>query len=351
MQDDVDPSEAARALSRLGAAKGGQARSDALSPDQRAEIAKRAAVARWSMAKATHEGPLQIPGAPAIPSYVLEDGRRMLSLRGLAGGIGQHPSASGGALRLAASIRGIDDNSLMLKEIAARLESPIRFRSIRGGLPVFGYEATILADICDAVLEARANGQVGHRYEAMAKRCELLVRGFARVGIVALVDEATGYQKDRERQELHRILADYVTEELLPWTKRFPDVFYEEMFRLMRWSWNPKKRPILAGKLTNQVVYERLPKGVLETLREKNPADADGRRKYRHHQWLTLDVGNPHLEKHLAAVIPVMRLSDRWSDFLEKLERAVPRPGVTPPARVKPPREKQGWLFPTDENA
>jgi hypothetical protein len=328
MQNEIDPTEAAKALSRLGAAKGGRARAEMLTGGERATIARKAAAGRWGVPKATHEGPLVIPGAPEIPSYVLEDGRRVLSLRGLAGSLGQHPSASGGALRLGSSLGGIDPNSWKLQDLAARLESPIRFRQMRGGRVAFGYEATLLADICDAVLEARKTATLPRRQRPVADRCELLVRGFARVGIIALVDEATGYQKDRERQELHKILAKYISEELLPWTKRFPNDFYDEMFRLRGWTWNSKKRPILAGQLTNQIVYERLPPGVLDGLRAKNPKDASGRRRHRHHQYLTLDIGNPHLERHLAAVIPVMRLSRNWGHFLANLERAIPRDGA-----------------------
>jgi hypothetical protein len=40
------------------------------------------------------------------------------------------------------------------------------------------------------------------RRSNIADQCEALVRGFARVGIIALVDKATGYQKDRARDAL-----------------------------------------------------------------------------------------------------------------------------------------------------
>ncbi len=95
--------------------------------------------------------------------------------------------------------------------------------------------------------------------DRIATQCEILVRGFARIGVVALVDEATGYQKVRQRDELHKILEAYIAKELLPWTKRFPDEFYEEMFRLRGWGFDPEscKRPILVGKLTESIVYKR----------------------------------------------------------------------------------------------
>ena len=47
-----DVSDAARQLSRLGASKGGKARAKALTPEERASIASRAANARWSRSRA-----------------------------------------------------------------------------------------------------------------------------------------------------------------------------------------------------------------------------------------------------------------------------------------------------------
>jgi hypothetical protein len=37
-----------------------------------------------------------------------------------------------------------------------------------------------------------------------------LLRGFARVGIIALVDEATGFQRDRTKDALSKILEAYI---------------------------------------------------------------------------------------------------------------------------------------------
>ncbi|MDO4714018.1 MAG: P63C domain-containing protein [bacterium] len=93
-----------------------------------------------------------------------------------------------------------------------------------------------MADICDAFLEARKHIHLSPRQQIIADQCEILIRAFARVGIVALVDEATGYQYDREKDALQKILKEYISEELLPRQKRFPDVFYKELFRLNGWD-------------------------------------------------------------------------------------------------------------------
>jgi hypothetical protein len=124
----------------------------------------------------------------------------------------------------------------------------------------------------------------------------------------------------------HNILAAYIAPELLPWTKRFPDDFYKEMFRLMGWQYNPMimKRPKHVGNLTNQWIYEKLPPGVLDELRRKNPKNEKGRRSHCHHQFLTDDIGNPHLEKQLAVVLSLMRASVNKQEFLRLFRRVFP---------------------------
>jgi hypothetical protein len=102
--------------------------------------------------------------------------------------------------------------------------NPIEFKTPQGNRAL-GYEATVLADICDAVLEARKAGKLTSKQQHIAAQCEILVRGFARVGIIALVDEATGYQADRARDALAKILQAFVAKELREWVKRFPGEF------------------------------------------------------------------------------------------------------------------------------
>jgi phage protein len=72
-----------------------------------------------------------------------------------------------------------------------------------------------LADICEAFLEARNSIELSTRQRIIADQREILIRGFARVGITALVDEATGYQYERERDALQSILKAYINEEHL----------------------------------------------------------------------------------------------------------------------------------------
>ena len=88
-----------------------------------------------------------------------------------------------------------------------------------------------------------------------------------------LVDEVTGYQYDREKAELQKILSQYISHELLAWQKKFPDIFYQELFRLNGWNFTVsgiKKRPSVIGNWTKTLIYKELPRGVLDELQKES---------------------------------------------------------------------------------
>lgn len=331
----VDPAIAQ--MAREAGKKGGPARAAALTAEERSEIARGAAEARWSLrdgredaaVKATHAGVLRI-GEAEIPCYVLEDGRRVLALMGMVKAMGMSHSGGRrvGVHRLASFTAGKALEPFIGKDLAQCIASPVRFTIGRGGGSGYGYPANTLADICDAVLAARKAAALKPQQAHIAEQAEVLVRGFARVGIVALVDEATGYQEARARDELQTILSAYISGELLAWAKMFPDEFYREMFRLRGWQYRPitgaGKRPVLAGKLTNMLIYAKLPPGVLDELRLRNPADEHGRRRRRHHQFLTEEIGHPHLQRQIVAVTTLMKASRNWSEFQRLFNAAFP---------------------------
>ena len=164
----------------------------------------------------------------------------------------------------------------------------------------------------------------------MRYRCEILLRGFARVGIIALVDEAAGFQSDRTSTALAKILEAFVAKELQKWVKTFPSEYYEEIFRLrdMEYAKDTVQRPRYFGVLINDIIYDRLAPGVLEELKKVNPKDeTTGRRKHRHFRWLTSNIGYPKLREHLGAVIATMRMSNDWYDFKARLDKFYPRQG------------------------
>jgi hypothetical protein len=278
--------------------------------------------------KATHQGELHL-GEVEIPAFVLEDGRRLISQTGLIRGIGMSKGGGvQGKSRISTVIDVISKKGLNLEKLRVQVDSPIIFSPPKGGRTIYGYEASILADLCEMLLNARQQKLLSPAQIKYADFSEMMMRSLAKVGIIALVDEATGYQYDRERNELQKILKAYISEELLAWQKRFPDIFYKEIFRLNGWDYTVsdiKKRPGVIGKWTNKIIYEQLPKGVLKELKDKTPKSESGNYTARFHQSLTHDIGNPHLQNQINSVIPLMQISDNWKQFLSNFNKMVDR--------------------------
>ena len=313
---------------------GGDARAKALSAEQRTEISKRAALSRWSkdVPKATHEGQLKI-GDRIIECAVLEGGIRVLSERevtkalgGKRGGshwkrIKQNPDGADLPVYLSAN----NLKPFISEELSLALK-PILYVPKTGGALAHGLRAETLPKVCNVFLAARDVDGLHPSQFKIAVEADTLVRGLAEVGIIALVDEATGFQRDRAKDALAKILEEFIGKDLRKWTSTFPIEFYEQIFRLRGWPFNPQnlRRPGVVAHYTNDFVYSRLAPGVLEELRRKNPP-VDGRRKHKHFQWLTGDVGDPRLRSHLEGVWKLMRGCTSWDEFKTFLNRFYPR--------------------------
>lgn len=337
--------EAAKELSKLGASEGGQIRALLLTPEERSVIARNAVKARWEKAKksdsitalpvATYgspDRPLKIGGVE-IPCYVLDNGKRVLVQGSMLSALDMKQGTAGRGTgdRLIKFLSTKSIKPFADKYLPDVIIEPIKFKIPSGGI-AHGYEAILLADICDAVLEARKEGKLNYQQEHIARQCEILVRGFARVGIIALVDEATGYQDFRTKEALQDILEKFVAKELQPWVKTFEMDYYKEIFRLNGWSFNPSsvKRPKIIGHWTNDLVYDRLAPTIREKLYELAERNEKGRLKHKLFQRLTAENGHPKLKEHLLAVTTLMRASTKWSAFKQLLDRALPRFQTTP---------------------
>ena len=267
-------------------------------------------------------------GDVEIPCYVLEDETRVLSQRGLQSGIGMGsggPRRNIGAPRMAEFVQGLGKKGIEINDLTARLTSPIEFQPPTGGRTAYAYPAELLVEVCEIILDAYQAKVLQRQQEHIARRAYVLVRGLTRLGIIGLVDEATGYQEIRAKRALATILEKWIAEKHQEWTRTFPYDFYEQIFRLKGWPGpDGAKRPSVIGHYTNDFVYARLAPGVLEDLKLKNPTISPGRRKQRHFQWFTPDFGHPRLREHLAAVTALMRAAPNWDSFKRSLNRAFP---------------------------
>lgn len=324
-----------------GKAKGGKARAQSLSSERRREIAEHAAAVKKEMASlptATHIGELKI-GELNLPCAVLPDGSRVISQGGIATAFG--PVVGGYQLRkksseehdgvlppflVASSLNPFIDNDLR-----TLVSSPKKYRDPRGGPLRLGVDASLLPRICEVWLKAQDANALTKNQIGVAERANLLMRGLAHVGIISLVDEATGFQKDRAKDALAKILEAFVAKELQPYLKTFPSDYYEHLFRLYGYDFPPKDkrpqwRPIFFGKITNEVVYNRL---APELLTELKKAASKAEKKAKLHQWLSSDVGHPKLKDHLISIVALLKISRTPQQFRDFVNTVHPRFGDT----------------------
>ncbi len=334
-----------------GRARGGKARAEKLSPEERSQIASDAARARWRNRELpSPDMPTIIEGYSSylelegvrLPCAVIEwpDGtvQRVLSESGISNAI--LGNRSGASKRLKKS--GADSGDALPIFVAPRqlkpfitdelLEgclAPIDY--VEGSRVVRGFDAEVLVAVCGIWLRARSEGALQKQQLAKAQKAEMLTLALANTGVVALIDEATGYQDARAKDALAKIFAQFLAKERQKWTLTFPLAFYQEIYRLRNWRFEPwnTKRPQVIARWTDDFVYDRLAPNLTEELRNKNPVTDTGRRSHRHHQWFNPKNGHPLLREHISGVIALLRAADDWDEFKRKLNRVYPKFGAT----------------------
>lgn len=275
------------------------------------------------------DNPLQL-GNLQLDCYVLNNGMRVFSGRGIQRVLGNTSQSGEWLKRFCSSealytVFGTGENS-----IANRAMNPVTFRRKNAGgsqTVTNAYEATFLIDLCSAILDARDSGLITD--PVIISNAEVIIRAVAKVGIIALVDEATGYDKvkNKAKDALRNFLDTFVKTEASRWVKTFPDTFFEDIYKLRGWNWtNIAQRPGVVGKMINDLVYERLGPSVLVQLQQINPTDEHGKRAKKHHQYLSQDVGIPALKEHLVSIHTLAKASRyNWTVFMQLLDEVHPR--------------------------
>lgn len=205
------------------------------------------------------------------------------------------------------------------KELLARIANPVKFRV--GNTTAHGFESDVLIELAEAVVSADNAGVLQKQQIGIAHRCRVILSSLTRVGLIALIDEATGYQKKRDADELQRILSAYLLPEHRPWLQAVPDEFTKEIYRVYGWKLKAQNRgPRYAGKLIRQLVYERMPRPVLPALDKQNPSEK-GRRRHKHHQFLTPQQGLDHFRSQVITIMTLLRISANKQEFKAHLRR------------------------------
>ncbi len=337
MGEKTDTSQEAKKWSELGASKGGRARANVLTPEERSEIARQAVRTRWLKAGKLKEtdAPEQDadesakpnvaePEVPEMPvsllrgtlelgdieleCHVLSDGRRVLTQREVVRAIsGGRESGNLG--------RYLDRNPLTAENFHAG--PVIRFTVPENRATAIGYEATLLIEICDKYLEARDQRLLKGRQYNLAAQAEIIIRACAKVGIIALIDEATGYQKLRAERALRLKVQAFIADDLQEWARMFPEEFWYELARLEGVRYSARSRPLRWGKYVMMFVYDAIDPEIGKELRNKNP---NPHFKQNHHQWLK-QFGRQKVNDQIQRVIATMKACDDMDEFREKFAK------------------------------
>ena len=326
------------ALTDSPQSKGGTARALTLSKEHRREIAKRAAQARWAKIKdadglprASHQGILPI-GDVEIEVYNLYDKRRVIAKAAMARAL-DLKSEGGNAFIRTMTRKGV--RSAISDKLWEKIENPIFFRRLDTdsdtGAVADGYEATTLIEVCDALIQAKNDGRLASSQAFLARQAEIIMRSSAKMGIIFLVDTATGYIEDAKREDYLKQWNAFVRTEFRAWEKEFPNQFADMIYKiygLKRKNPNSFKHPQFFGWFTRKYIYHPLAnsKGaILELLDEANPVVyAGGGRRYKLHQFLTQEIGVDALRQHLWQTIGIGNAARDKLEFERSFYRAFP---------------------------
>lgn len=266
----------------------------------------------------------QLPfGKKVLDCAVLSDGTRVLSSSSVFSAFDRPRKGMNGRLeieghKLPPFIAAKNLQALITPEI---LEKTQLISYIEDGRNKTGYAADLIPLMCELYLNARREGILLDSQQKFADAAEVLMLSFARVGIAALIDEATGYQSDRKHTALRELLSIYINEGLQKWIRTFPDAFFAQLDRLYgNAKTTARARPQYYGKFINKYIYDPLENGYVKKKLNELNIDEEGRRKAKFHQWLT-ERGRDILISHIWRIVGIMETCKNKEHFVRVMAR------------------------------
>jgi hypothetical protein len=273
-------------------------------------------------------------GEVEVEVYRLHDGRRLIAKGAMARAL-TLKSEGGNAFLRTVTRKGV--RSAISDSLWEKIDNPIVFSHFgidpaAASSTADGYEATTLIEVCDALIQARNEKLLAMSQSFLAVQAEIIVRSAAKLGIIALVDAATGYIEDVKREEYLAAWREFVRAEFRQWEKEeFPRQFADMIYKIYGLKRrNPKSfhHPQFFGWFTRKYIYHPLANSrgaILDLLDEANPVVyAGGSRKYKLHQFLSDEVGLPALRQHLWQTIGIGNASRDIVEFERSFYRAFP---------------------------
>lgn len=310
-----------------GRAKGGLARSIALSPEKKHEIAKKAALARWGTPplKATHRGNFKEELGLDVECFVLSDANKTAVITQL--GMGQVLGLGSGGSRLPRFVFNKTMSTYIWPELREKLENPIVFQTVIAGQSpgsgpkAHGYDVTILIDVCKAILTADADGKLTKSQLNVAKQAAIIVGASAKAGIQGLVYALAGY--DRTKEDVIAAYKLYVMEEAREYEKEFSPELYEQWYRLYGLVKPVRGRPWEFKYLTIDHIYRPLAKsnGKVFSL-AKSSKKEHGEKNDKIHQFLS-EIGVKALRTQVGKILGIAMVSENREEYEKYIDEKI----------------------------
>lgn len=309
MSDQKDPNKVKAAL----------ARADSLTPEQKRAIAVKGAIARWGQKPvwASHKGNFKNEFGFDVDCFVLDDEQKtaVISQRGMGAALGLGDKGKD----LPRFLKGQKVSPYVGGEVAQKLANPLIFQwappGVKGLTPkVYGYDVTIMIDLCKAIIAADDAGKLLPRQKNIAKQAHVIMSASAKAGITGLVYALAGY--DQTKQEIIAAFKRFVRQEARDYEKEFPSQLYEEWHRLYQLPKPQRGRPWKLKDLTLQHVYIPLAKsdGKILALLRKAQRASESDRATMLHQFLS-EVGVKALRTHLGRLLGMAETSSDLATY------------------------------------
>lgn len=303
-----------------GRAKGGKVLAEMMTPEERKERAKKAATARWGTKppQATHRGNFREEFGIDVDCYVIDDDQKtaVISQRGMGAALGLSQLSGSSFPRF---IKSKNLGPYLGEELTQKLENPLIFQgptSGGGNTPfdkIYGFDVTILIDICKAIISAAADKKMQSNQAGIVRQAHIILNASAKAGIKGLVYALTGY--DATKEETIAAFKFYVQQEAREYEKEFPNQLYQQWYRLYEIPKPERNHPWKFKHLTVNQVYIPLAKsnGKIHELIVKQKGQS-GFKWAKLHQFLS-EVGVKALRTHLGQLLGIAQISNNKEEY------------------------------------
>lgn len=285
-----------------------------MSPAEKTDRAKKGAAARWGV-KATHKGNFSKEFGINAECYVLDDSKKTAVVTQI--GMGEILGLGSSGSRLPRFIFNKTMSEYVWPELREKIENPVIFQIVTADQTgvkktrAYGYEASVLIDICKAILKAQIDKR--RINPAVVAQASIIVSASAKAGIQELVYALAGY--DRTKEDVIAAYKMYVAEEAREYEKEFSPELYHHWYRLYGLAKPERGRPWEFKYLTIDHIYKPLAKssGRVFSL-AKTSKQENGEKGDKIHQFLT-EIGVKALRTQVGKIIGIASVSRTREDY------------------------------------